>query len=267
MAQANGTASVNGGLWGAHARAWADHQEATARPLYVDALERAGVGHGSVYLDVGCGAGLALSLAAARGATVSGLDAAEAMAAIARARVGAGDVRTGELEELPFADGTFDVVTGFNSFQYAARPARALAEARRVAKTGGRVVIATWSPPDRTEAAALLACLKPLLPPPPPGAGGPFALSDEAALRALAAEAGLAPGEVRDVDCPFAYPDLETALVALNSSGVAERAIRHSGLEAVTAAHRAVLERFRRPDGSVHVGNAFRYLLATVPTA
>jgi ubiquinone/menaquinone biosynthesis C-methylase UbiE len=262
MAEATGTAAVNGSLWGAHARAWAEIQEATARPLYLDVIERL-VTAGSTYLDVGCGSGMALQLAAARGATVAGIDAAEALVAIARERVPSADLRVGELETLPFPDGAFDVVTGFNSFQYAARPAHALAEAKRVAKKGATIVIATWTTPDRTQAAALLGALKPLLPAPPPGAPGPFALSDEAALRTLATAAGLKPGEVRDVECPFAYPDLETAIRGVNSSGVAEKAMRQSGVDAVTAAHREVLERFRRPDGSVHIGNAFRYLVAT----
>ncbi|MCA1665240.1 MAG: class I SAM-dependent methyltransferase, partial [Myxococcales bacterium] len=134
MAEATGTAALNGSLWGTHARDWADIQEAVARPMYRDVVERLAIGRGSAYLDVGCGAGMALELAACRGATVAGIDAAEALVAIARERVAAADVRVGELETLPFADRTFDVVTGFNSFQYAARPARALAEAKRVAK-------------------------------------------------------------------------------------------------------------------------------------
>jgi SAM-dependent methyltransferase len=258
----DGSAVVNGSLWGARARAWTDIQEPIARPLYVDALARTGVGRGTAYLDVGCGAGLALSLAAARAATVSGIDAAESLVAVARARVAGADVRLGELEELPFGDGSFDVITGFNAFQYAAHPARALAEARRVARAGGHVVVATWAPPERTQAAAVVGAMKPLLPPPPPGAPGPFALSDEAALRTLATEAGWTPLEVHDVDCPFAYPDVETAVLGLDSSGVAERARRHSGEAAVSAAHREVAEKYRRADGSVHIGNAFRYLVA-----
>ena len=57
---------------------------------------------------------------------MSGLDAAEALLDVARKRTPSGDFRQGEMEELPFADGTFDVVTGFNSFQYAADPVNAL---------------------------------------------------------------------------------------------------------------------------------------------
>src|SRR6185295_10649255 len=87
----------------------------------------------------------------ARGARVSGLDASAPLVAIARARVPAGDFRVGEMEELPFPARAFDAVLGFNSFQYAARPEHALAEARRVARPGAPIVVATWGRPDSCE--------------------------------------------------------------------------------------------------------------------
>ena len=134
------------------------------------------------------------------GKAIVGLDAAEGLLEIARTRVPAGDFQLGDLEEPPFADGLFDLVTGFNSFQFATDPVRALAEARRMAKPTGRIVVMTWGTPEGMPAAALVAALKPLLPPPPPGAPGPFALSEAQALRALAQRAGLRPLEVADVD-------------------------------------------------------------------
>lgn len=261
-----GTAAANGNLWGSRARQWADLQEQTAKPLYEHVFQSLKLGAGTKYLDVGCGSGMALQLAASRGASVSGLDAAAALVEIAKSRVSGADLRQGELEELPFADGSFDLTTGFNSFQYAANPARALREAARVTKKDGSVIVATWSPPELTEAAKLLGALKPLMPPPPPGVTppGPFALSDEATLKALAVEAGLTPVGTTDVDSPFAYPSLEVGLRALNSSGVAARAIAHSGEDAVTQANAEVLKQFTRADGSILVPNRFRYLVAKV---
>jgi SAM-dependent methyltransferase len=256
------TSPVNGRLWGARARDWANIQEGTVKAVYEAVLERTGVGPDTCYLDVGCGAGGAVQMAAARGAQVTGVDAADTLLAIARERTPMGTFRTGDLETLPFDDATFDVVTGFNSFQYAANPAVALGEAGRVTKAEGVIVVMTWGVPDGMQAAALVTALRPLLPPLPPGAPGPFALSDEATLRAFAASAGLTPIEVFDVDCPWAYPDETTAVRGLNSSGVSTRAMENSSEAAVSEAHRQALVPFRLADGSYHIGASFRCLLA-----
>jgi len=256
------TSDINGRLWGARARDWAECQEGLQRPIYAAAFARTGTGQGTRYLDAGCGAGLAAEIAAGLGAEVAGLDAAEALLEIARARVPGADFRQGDLERLPFDDGAFDVVTGFNSFQYAGNPGAALAEARRVTQPGGSVVVVTWGEPEGMEAASVIGALRPLMPPPPPGAPGPFALSDEGALRQFAADAGLEPVEIFDVDSPFVYDDEATALRGLNSTGVAVRAMENSSEQAVTEAHARAIEPFRRSDGSYRVGASFRCLLA-----
>jgi SAM-dependent methyltransferase len=255
------TSAVNGKLWGAAAEDWAGIQEGTCRPVYEAVFAKIGVHAGTQYLDAGCGAGMATQIAAGLGATVFGLDAAEPLLEIARRRVPGGTYQAGELEQLPFGDAMFDVVTGFNSFQYAADPKAALGEAKRVAKPGAPVVIMTWGRPEGMEAASLVAALRPLMPPPPPGAPGPFALSDETALRAFAEAAGLEPVELMDVDSPWVYADLATALRGLGSSGVAARAAGNSSKEAVDAAHAAALARFVQGDGSYRVGATFRCLV------
>lgn len=140
------TAIPNGRLWGARARDWAELQEPQFTSAYETVFERTTLDSGSVYCDLGCGSGLAAAIASGRGARVTGLDAAEHLLSIARARVPAGDFRQGDLEDLPFENGKFDLVTGFNSFQYAGDPVRALDEARRITRRDGRVVVMTWGP-------------------------------------------------------------------------------------------------------------------------
>ncbi|MEO8746543.1 MAG: class I SAM-dependent methyltransferase [Rhodanobacter sp.] len=259
------TATQNGRLWGARAEDWANIQEGQFSSAYDAVFDACCVGAGTRYCDLGCGAGMAVLAAFQRGAEVSGLDAADGLLAIARTRVPQADLRSGDLEELPFADGRFDLVTGFNSFQYAANPVVALAEARRITRpASGRVVIMTWGAPDGMEAAALVAALKPLLPPPPPGAPGPFALSDDVALRSFAESAGLRPLQITDVSCHWRYPNLETALRGLGSSGVAVRAAENSSEEALNDAHRAALAPFQASDGSFRISASFKWLLASV---
>ena len=98
--------------------------------------------------------------------------------------------------------------------------------------------------------------------PPPPGAPGPFALSDETVLRKFAEDAELDPIEIFDVDSSFHYADLDIGLRALNSTGVAARAMENSSEEAVSQAHREALAPFRQADGSYHAAAVFRCLLA-----
>jgi SAM-dependent methyltransferase len=260
--EAKPTAEANSKLWGSRAEDWAELQEKQCRPVYEAVLERINVGPGANYFDAGCGAGMAAQMAVARGAHVSGFDATEALLAIARRRSPAVTFLSGDLEMLPFADSSFDLVTGFNSFQYAANPAKALAEARRVTRPGGKVAIVTWGPPEGMPAAALVAALHPLLPPPPPGAPGPFALSDETALRNFAAAAGLDAEEVFDVESPFQYATLAEGVRGMGSSGVAARARHSSSEEAVDQAYAQALNNFRQTDGSFYIPATFRCLIA-----
>ncbi len=259
-----GTAQVQGNLWGVRARDYAEIVEPFARPLYEAVFEAAGVEAGTRLLDVGCGPGLAAQLASRRGAHVAGLDAAEASLEVARERTPSGDFRAGEMEDLPWADNTFDVVTGFNAFQYAADVVNALREARRVARPGGRVVMAVWGRQEDCETAAMVTALSKFLPPPPPGAPGPFALSAPGRLEALMEQASLSPLTGGEVDCPFEYPDLEAAVRGNMSSGPAAVAVRQAGAEAVRQAIAESLAPFRTSEGGYRQRNRFRYVIAAV---
>lgn len=253
---------VNGRIWGARASDWALIQEPQCAGGYHAVFDKVPVGSRTRLLDAGCGAGMALQIAAELGAAVAGIDASPALLEIARDRLPGARLEQGDLEALPFEDDSFDVVTGFNAFQYAADPVAALREARRVVRPGGKVFVMTWGEPAGMEAAALVAALKPLLPPPPPGAAGPFALSEPGKLEELAALSGLTPREVFDVACPWTYPDLATALRGLGSSGIAFKAAETSGQAALDAAHEAALAPFIQPDGSYRIGARFRILVA-----
>jgi len=260
--RATGSAPMQGDLWSARARDYAELQEGFFRPLYASAQGQPELAKSRSSLDVGCGPGLAAQVFSRTIAHVAGIDASAAFIDIARERLPGGDFRVGEMETLPHADGSFDVVTGFNAFQYAASPVNALREARRVTQPGGAVVIATWGLPEDCDAAGHLKALGGLMPPPPPGAPGPFALSEESKLKALVSEAGLQPMTMVDVECPWVYPTLDIALRAMLSAGPAERAIRNSGMERARDAIENAISPYRQPSGEYHLKNKFRYLIA-----
>lgn len=257
------TAAIQGELWSARARDWAELHEHLHTPLYEAALDAMGVRAGMRLLDAGCGSGVAAGLAVARGAQVSGIDAATALVAIAHTRVPEAEFHVAELENLPFPDDSFDAASAFNSVQFAADPTAALAELRRVVTPGGPVAVATWGQPQACEMRYVLAALAPFLPPPPPGAdGGPFALSAPGRLEQLVAAAGLAPAGAAEVVCFFDYPDGQTAWRALSAAGPFVAALRAGGEPAVRAAVQEALAPFRTASGGVRLENTFRYLLA-----
>ncbi len=256
-----GSAAVQGELWSTRARDWAEVQEGLCRPLFEAVLCKTGIQPGTSYLDIGCGSGMACQMSAKKGARVFGIDAASALIAIAKERAPHADFRVGEIEDLPYEDHAFDVITGFNSFQYAANPVNALKEARRVARAQALIVIATWGNPRDCEAAAYLNTLRALS---PPEASDPFALSEKDKLETVAAEAGLNLIKVEDIDCLWSYPNLETALAGLLSDGTAVQAIRTVGEECVRQAVVSALAPFKSASSGYWLENKFRYLIAAV---
>ena len=257
-----GTAAVQGDLWSGNPRDWAEQQERFFAPIYQAVLDRARTAAGMRVLDVGCGAGLFCAMAAQRGAQVAGLDAADGLLGLARERTPGGDFRNGDMEELPFADGAFDLVTGFNSFQFAAQPIEALKQARRVAKPDGQIVMAVWGLAKDCESAAVVRAMGGILPPPPPGTPGPFALSEPGVMEEMLSKAGLTPGKAEDIDAPMDFANESDAYRGFAASGPGIRAIRHAGEAKLREALLAALAPFKRASGSIHMDNKFRFIVA-----
>jgi ubiquinone/menaquinone biosynthesis C-methylase UbiE len=57
----------------------------------------------------------------------------------------------GDLEDLPFADASFDAVTAENGVFYAEGMTAAMRELARVVRPGGRFVVTAWGPPEQCE--------------------------------------------------------------------------------------------------------------------
>jgi len=259
-----GTAQIQGELWSAQARNWANFLERWHAPLYKSVFDRLGVSRGTRLLDVGCGAGLAAQLAAQLGAQVSGIDAAPAFIEIARERLPGGDFRVGDMEELPYAEANFDVVTGFNSFQHAANPVAALKEAKRVVRRGGWVAMVIWGRHQDCDHAPVMAAIAALLPSSPTKADGPYALSEPGRLEALLEQAGLRAEDNGEIASTFEWPDDETAWKAISSAGPTVMAVRYAGEEKVKQVVFDSLMPFRTNTGGYREENTFRYVIAAI---
>jgi ubiquinone/menaquinone biosynthesis C-methylase UbiE len=118
-------------------------------------IDQAQLRTGASLLDVGCGTGsLAIQAAARVGPTgrVIGIDPAPRQIARAQAksrRAGLDiEFRSGQIERLPFTDGSFDAVTSTLMLHHlpADLKRRGLTEVHRVLKPGGRLVVADFEP-------------------------------------------------------------------------------------------------------------------------
>jgi ubiquinone/menaquinone biosynthesis C-methylase UbiE len=115
---------------------------------FVERLLQLGATSGHA-LDIGTGPGHIPVLAAERaaGLSITAIDLAEEMLALARRRVAAAGladritVRKGDAKRLPFADEFFDAVFSNTILHHLEDPAPFLAEARRVLKPGGALLI------------------------------------------------------------------------------------------------------------------------------
>jgi SAM-dependent methyltransferase len=119
-----------------------------------DALARAPLGRGSRVLDVAAGPGTLSLLAAREGAKVTAIDFAPRMIAALRERAAeAGlDVESlvGDGMALPLADGAFDVAFSMFGLMFFPDRPRGFRELHRVLVPGGRAVVSSWMPLERS---------------------------------------------------------------------------------------------------------------------
>jgi SAM-dependent methyltransferase len=116
--------------------------------LAVELIAFAGIASGDSVLDLGCGTGsLALALTArAEPREIIGVDIAAPYIDFAAARTAdpRARFRVGDGGALDFPDGGFDRALSLLALNFMSRPARALAEMRRVTRPGGVVAAAVW---------------------------------------------------------------------------------------------------------------------------
>jgi SAM-dependent methyltransferase len=259
-------AEVQRRLWGTDPRAWADLAEPHNKPLFEAVLDAAQVRNGTRLLDVGCGSGLTLVLAQARGAILAGLDISPGLLEIARERLPRADLREGDMEALPFEAAAFDAVTGVNAFQFAGDPRRALREAARVSREGGRVVASLFAAPERSQGTVAHEAMSALIPPGHAADHAPYSLSAPGNLESALTGAGLRPAETGEVICHWRYTDMDEAIRALLCSAGGARAAEATGQQAVRQTLHQALAQFLDPEtGAVTLRNTFRWVAATRP--
>jgi ubiquinone/menaquinone biosynthesis C-methylase UbiE len=259
-----------------HRKTWASGDyDQVARgilPVADHVVRSARVRAGERVLDVACGTGNTALAARARGAEVTGLDLTPELLAVAREREAAEGLsgiawREGDAENLPFEDGSFDVVVSSCGLMFAPDQQRVAEEVARVTRPGGRVAIQAWT--QEGGVGRMFRVVSRYVPP-PPGVPSPFGWGDEEKVKSLL---GPSFGDYRfeHYDCPE-YTDTpeELAELFIGQYGPTNRAY-----QALTEKNNGEAEAFRRDmielyrgyvtpaDGKVRWGREYIITLAT----
>ena len=189
--------------WAARADSY-DELMGVVTARFVDPLlDAAGVQAGTRLLDVACGPGTLAARAATRGAEPVGIDLADGMLALARARHPELQFVRGDVEQLPFDDASFDAVTAGFLLHHAPAPARAAAQLARVLIPGGRLAATVWERPERMRLLGLVndAMVRAGADPAAGLPDGPraFGVAEPAGLTALLTGAGFEAVDVRTI--------------------------------------------------------------------
>jgi SAM-dependent methyltransferase len=134
--------------WSARAAGYDDGAGRITRQAIGPILQALEPLSGRQLLDVCCGTGRLAAEASRRGAEAAGVDFAAPMIAAAGAAHPGLCFVVGDGESLPFADGAFDAVACPFGILHMAAPERAMAEAFRVLRPGGRYAFTVWCEPD-----------------------------------------------------------------------------------------------------------------------
>jgi SAM-dependent methyltransferase len=156
-------------------------------PLGPRLVDACGIGSGMRVLDVAAGTGNASIPAAERGAKVTASDLTPELLEAGRARAEAAGVQldweVADAENLPFDDGSFDVVMSSIGAMFAPHHQAVADELVRVCRPGGTIGLLSWTPEGMI--GALFRTMGPFAPPPPPGAQPPPLWGSEDHLREL----------------------------------------------------------------------------------
>jgi SAM-dependent methyltransferase len=213
--------------WGRKAADFATIAEPSNCREYVFVHSRLGVGQGDRLLDVACGSGLSIELARARGAACAGIDASHRLVDVARDRSPEADIQVGDMNQLPWADDSFDVVTSFRGI-WGTTP-EAIRDVRRVLRPGGKVAMTVWGNVGKSPGAWMFAPLRWAEAEKVENQAQMVSLGRPGVGEAFLSEAGFEPEQRFVVPFSMEYADPESFARGTASSGPAFEAIQTIG--------------------------------------
>ena len=224
---------------------------------------------GDRVLDIACGTGNTALMACARGAAVTRLDLTPELLGIARKRgaeAGYSDItwKEGDAENLPFPDGTFDVVVSSCGLMFAPDQQKVANEVARVTSRGGRIAIQAWT---REGGVGRMFKVTNAYVPPPSGVPSPLEWGDEAKVKSLLGSS-FKDFQFERYDCPeYADTPEQVANLFIDRFGPTHRAYPALAPEKAEAFRRDLVDLYRShitpADGKVRWGREYIITLAS----
>ncbi len=246
--------------WQSAGGGYHEHFGDLTRQTIAPLLDAVGAGGGVRLLDVATGPGYAAGAAVERGAEVIGVDFSFEQVAAARRHYPRVSFQEGDAEALDFDDDSFDAVVSNFGMLHFPEPERAMAEAHRVLRGGGRFGFTVWSTPDKAIGfGIILAAIQAhgdMDVPLPPGPSL-FRFSEAEECRRCLGDVGFAAPEVAEVPMTWVLPDAGTMVQALHEGTVRNAALLKAqtpnALQAIEAAIHDGAAQYAKEGGRIEI--------------